>query len=88
MLAVWPSVNTSDSTVRTAGRRSARWASVGGANTSCGWTSPSARRAFARLMRWATVGSGSRSPWAISAVVRPPTARRVSATWLGGRSAG
>ena len=36
-------------------------------------------RAFARLMRCATVASGTRNAEAISAVVRPPTARNVSA---------
>ena len=34
---------------------------------------------LARLMRWAMVGSGTRNAWAISAVVKPPTARKVSA---------
>ena len=37
-------------------------------------------RCLARLMRWATVASGTSSARAISAVVRPPTARNVSAT--------
>src|SRR5258708_3791696 len=37
-------------------------------------------RCFARLMRWATVASGSRNAPAISAVLGPPTARKVSAT--------
>ncbi len=35
---------------------------------------------MARLIRWATVLSGTRNARAISAVVSPPTARRVSAT--------
>jgi hypothetical protein len=43
---------------------------------------------LARLMRWAIVASGTRKALAISAVVRPPTARRVSATCDGGDSAG
>ncbi len=34
---------------------------------------------LARLIRWAIVGSGTRNAWAISAVVKPPTARNVSA---------
>jgi hypothetical protein len=37
-------------------------------------------RAFALLMRWPTVASGTRNALPISAVVSPPTARRVSAT--------
>jgi hypothetical protein len=32
-------------------------------------------------MRCAIVASGTRNAWAISAVVRPPTARNVRATW-------
>jgi hypothetical protein len=35
---------------------------------------------LARLIRWAIVASGTRKARAISAVVRPPTARRVSAS--------
>ena len=38
-------------------------------------------RCLARLIRWAIVASGTRKARAISAVVRPPTARRVSASW-------
>ena len=34
---------------------------------------------LARLIRWAMVGSGTRNAWEISAVVKPPTARNVSA---------
>ena len=34
---------------------------------------------FARLMRWPMVDSGTRNALAISPVVRPATARRVSA---------
>jgi hypothetical protein len=45
-------------------------------------------RCLARLMRWATVASGTRNARAISAVVSPPTARRVRATWEGGVSDG
>src|SRR4051812_16690496 len=45
-------------------------------------------RCFARLMRCAMVASGTRKARAISAVDRPPTARRVSATCDGGVSAG
>ena len=40
-------------------------------------------RCFARLIRWAMVASGTRNARAIWAVVSPPTARRVSATWDG-----
>ena len=43
---------------------------------------------LARLMRWAIVASGTRNAAAICAVVSPPSARRVSAIWLGGDSAG
>ena len=43
---------------------------------------------LARLIRWAMVASGTRKAWAISAVFRPPTARRVSAMADGGVSAG
>ena len=45
-------------------------------------------RCFARLMRWAIVASGTRNALAISAVVSPPTARRVSAMADGRVSAG
>ena len=38
---------------------------------------------LARLMRWAIVASGTPNAAAICAVVSPPTARRVSAIWLG-----
>ena len=43
---------------------------------------------LARLIRWAMVASGTRNAAAICAVVSPPTARRVSAIWLGADSAG
>ena len=43
---------------------------------------------LARLIRWAMVASGTRNAAAICAVVRPPTARRVSAIWLGADRAG
>ena len=43
---------------------------------------------LARLMRWAIVASGRGRRRAISAVVRPPTARRVSASCEAGDSAG
>ena len=45
-------------------------------------------RCFARLIRWATVASGTRNARAISAVVNPPTARNVNATWDEGVSDG
>ncbi len=44
--------------------------------------------ALARLMRCAIVASGTRKALAISAVVRPPTARSVSASCDGGDTAG
>ena len=43
---------------------------------------------FARLMRWAMVDSGTRYASAIWRVVRPPTARSVSATADAGVSEG
>ena len=43
---------------------------------------------LARLIRWAMVASGTPNAAAICAVDRPPTARRVSAIWLGDDSAG
>jgi hypothetical protein len=43
---------------------------------------------FARLIRCAIVASGTRNALAISAVVRPPTARNVSAMAEGRVSAG
>ena len=43
---------------------------------------------LARLIRWAMVASGTRKARAISAVFRPPTARRVSAMADAGVSAG
>ena len=44
--------------------------------------------AFARTSRFAIVGSGTRNARAISSVVRPPSVRRVSATWASSASAG
>ena len=43
---------------------------------------------LARTSRWAMVGSGTRKARAISAVVSPPSSRRVSATWAPVASAG
>jgi hypothetical protein len=43
---------------------------------------------LARLMRWAMVASGTRNARAICGVVRPPTARRASASCEAGESAG
>ena len=43
---------------------------------------------LARLIRWAMVASGTRNAWAISAVVKPPTARKVSAIAEAGVNAG
>src|SRR5450631_243682 len=43
---------------------------------------PASRILFlARTRRWAIVGSGTRKARAISAVLRPPSSRNVSATW-------
>jgi len=44
-------------------------------------------RCLARRIRWAMVASGTRKARAISAVVKPPTARKVGAT-LEDRGAG
>src|SRR5512132_2888617 len=43
---------------------------------------------LALTSRWAMVASGTRKARAISAVVSPPSSRRVSATWTPGSSAG
>jgi hypothetical protein len=43
---------------------------------------------LARLIRWAMVASGTKKALAISAVVRPPTARKVRAMADDGESAG
>ena len=64
-----------------------RAASAGPSGSSNGTpASPSVR--LARTMRWATVGSGSRKARAISAVLRPPSRRRVSAARASGASSG
>ena len=83
-LAVWPSLKIRYRTWSTERSRSRR-SSVGGmANPT-----PEARmRPFARLMRWAIVASGIMNARAISAVVRPPTARSVSGMADAGGSAG
>lgn len=60
--------------MRTDRRRSARAAGTGNPNGS----SDALTLALARLIRWAVVVSGTRNAVAISRVVRPPTARRVS----------
>ena len=52
------------------------------------WCRPRGSRPCARLMRCAIVASGTRNAAAISAVVRPPTARSVSAICDGVESAG
>ena len=83
-LAVYPSLKIKYSTCRTADRRSARSSAGGSANRA----PLSLIRCLARLIRWPTVFSGTSSARAISAVVRPPTARRVSATCAGAVSAG
>jgi hypothetical protein len=43
---------------------------------------------LALLIRWAMVASGTRKAWAISAVVKPPTARSVRAIAEAGVNAG
>jgi len=75
----WPSVNTTYSTWATETTRSG---SSPGERVANGASSRRSRL-LARLIRWAIVASGTRNARAIWAVVRPPTARRVRATWLG-----
>jgi hypothetical protein len=83
-LAVWPSLKIKYKTWSTAVSRAAR--SSGGGIVNC---APLSRiRCLARLIRWPTVASGTSSARAISAVVSPPTARSVSATWETGVNAG
>src|SRR4051795_6317130 len=56
---------------------------------SPGWSRRRPRRVrLARLIRCAIVASGTKKASAISRVVRPPTARSVSATWEAGASSG
>jgi hypothetical protein len=43
---------------------------------------------FARVTRWAIVASLTRNARAISARLRPPSVRKVSATWASFESAG
>jgi hypothetical protein len=64
------------STFCTAASRSPR--SAGGGRWN--WAPLSRMRCLARLIRCPTVFSGTSNARAISAVVSPPTARRVSAT--------
>ncbi len=84
VMAVWPSVKIRYSTCSTASRRARHSSSAGGANGR----SRAASRFLARVIRCAIVASGSRKARAISAVVRPPTARKVRAIALAGGSAG
>ncbi|CAM5255657.1 hypothetical protein STANM309S_01499 [Streptomyces tanashiensis] len=67
-------------TCRTSARRAVRSSPSGCARDS----PPALITCLARLIRCAMVGSGTRKAAAICAVVRPPTARRVSAILLGG----
>src|SRR5216684_1567217 len=67
------------STCRTTRRRSARSSSGGRSNRMPALL----MLCLARLMRWAIVASGTRNAFAISAVVRPPTARSVRASCEG-----
>ena len=76
VVAVWPSVKTRYSTWATAATRAG--ISVTGGTAKGSTTSSS--RALARTMRCAMVDSGTRNELAICAVVRPATARKVSAT--------
>jgi hypothetical protein len=83
-LAVYPSLKIRYSTCSTAEIRSERSAGGGIRNAA-----PLALiRGLARLMRWPIVASGTRNARAISAVLSPPTARNVSATWETAGSAG
>src|SRR5215831_13686464 len=71
-------------TCRTASKRCARSSAVGSWNGIPDFL----MLCLARLIRWAIVASGTRNAWAISAVVKPPTARNVSATAEAGVNAG
>src|SRR5687768_8293253 len=71
-------------TASTAGKR---WASSSRSGPSYG-ISRSRRVRLAPTSRWAMVVSGTRNAWAISAVVRPPIIRSVSATRPSGDSPG
>jgi hypothetical protein len=64
--------------------RSSRSSLEGSVNRAPAWRS----WAFARLIRVAIVASLVPYAWAISAVVSPPTARNVNATWEVGLNAG
>ena len=83
-MAVDPSVKTRYSTLSTEPSR-ARRSSGGGTPNG---TRAAASVFFARVMRACTVAVGTRKARAISSLVRPPTARSVSATWDGADSAG
>ena len=72
------------STCITTRRRSDRSGSGGRSNR----TPALLMLSLARLMRWAIVASGTRNAFAISAVVSPPTARRVRASCEGTESEG
>ena len=76
VVAAWPSVKTRYSTWATAATRAG--ISVTGGTAKGSATSSS--RTLARTMRCAMVDSGTRNERAICAVVRPATARKVSAT--------
>ncbi len=81
---VYPSLSIRYSTWSTTFRRSSRSSAGGISNVA-----PAALMCcLARLMRCAIVDSGTRKAWAISAVVRPPTARKVSASCDGADSVG
>jgi hypothetical protein len=84
MLLAYPSLKIRYSTCSTERSRSARSWPSGRLNG----TPEALMRCFARLIRWAMVDSGTRNAFAISAVVRPPTARSVSAIAEAGVSAG
>ena len=81
---MYPSLKMRYSTCRTAATRAGSWSGGGSSNRV-----PAALMlCLARLIRWPTVDSGTSSARAISAVVSPPTARSVSATWDATVSAG
>jgi len=83
-LPAQPSLNSRYSTWITDRTRPASPSGGGSVNAS----SDALTFAFARLIRWAMVASGTRNAAAISRVVRPPTARKVSGMAAAGVSDG
>ena len=76
-VAAYPSLKIRYSTRRTAASRPGSWPDGGRANG----TPLSLIDCFARLIRRVTVSGAASRARAISAVLRPPTARRVRAIW-------